>query len=82
MTFTTAQWTKRPREEANLLNPAFLGLLIERAAHGYHEISGDGLQWPLPYLVLPAVLHKQTREALPKDRRTSMVEWTGRTPCW
>lgn len=69
-------WQERPRDEASLFNPAFLGLLVERATRGYQERSEAGLPWVLPFLILPAVLHKETREALPSSVSTSMVAWT------
>lgn len=73
-------WTERPQEAANLLNPAFLGQLIERAATGHKERVGVGLPWPLVFLALPAVLHKPTREAFPRDTRTAMGAWTRAHP--
>ena len=30
------------------------------------------------FVVLPAVLHKETRECLPRSRRTSLADWIGR----
>lgn len=68
-------WDERTREEANLLNPAFMGQLIERAATGHGERAQGGLPWPLIFIALPVVLHKPTREALPRDVRTSMAAW-------
>lgn len=59
-----------------MLNPAFMGQLIERAATGHGERRQSGLPWPLVFLALPAVLHKPTRDALPRDTRTSMAAWT------
>jgi hypothetical protein len=73
-------WEERPRDEGNLFNPAFFGLLIERAANGHRERSGEGLPWPLIYLILPAVLHKETREDLPASVSTSMAAWTQSHP--
>jgi hypothetical protein len=70
-------WKDRPREEAGLFNPAFLGVLLERTAYGYGERSGGlGLPWVLGFLALPAVLHRDTRERLPTSVNTSMAAWT------
>ena len=69
-------WTQRAREEANLLNPSFLAVLIERLATGHRERVAAGLPWPLIYLGIPAVLHKPTRDALPANVNTSMAAWT------
>lgn len=75
-----SEWGVRPREQANLFNPAFLALLIERSAKGHEERSGNGLPWPLVALALPVVLHKETREALPERVTSSMAAWTGANP--
>jgi hypothetical protein len=77
---TAVAWDKRSPEEANLLNPAFLAALIDRAAAGYRELAATGLTWPLVFLALPAVLHKRTREALPRDVRGSMAGWVRSHP--
>ena len=31
-------------------------------------------------MVLPTVLHRETRERLPRNRRTSLADWIGRNP--
>jgi hypothetical protein len=72
----TLAWHERPRDEANLFNPAFLGLLLERTAYGHQERAGKGLPWTLGYVALPAILHRETREALPTGVATSMPAWT------
>jgi hypothetical protein len=70
----------RSPEEANLLNPAFLATLIDSAATGHRELATAGLPWPLAFLALPAVLHKRTRESLPRDIRSSMAGWVRSHP--
>lgn len=70
------KWADRPRDEANLFNPAFLGQLLDRAAHGYRERSARGFPWVLAFVALPVVLHKPTRDALPGKVSTSMAAWT------
>jgi hypothetical protein len=65
-------WRTRSREERALLNPAFCGELLHAAATEYGE---GGLPFPLSFLVLPVVLHKKSREALPTTIRTSIPTW-------
>jgi hypothetical protein len=77
---TLTVWVARPREEANLLNPVFLAMLATRAAVGHREIKADGLPWPLIFIALPAVLHRETREAMPRDVRGDMAGWTRANP--
>jgi Family of unknown function (DUF6521) len=73
---TTPAWQERPRDQASLFNPAFLGALLSQAADGHRKRSGDGMPWILGFIALPAVLHRETREALPTNVNTSMAVWT------
>lgn len=68
-------WTERSREEANLLNPAFCCLGLAAAASGYQSVANQGIPLSLAYMILPLTLHKATREALPRNRRTSLPMW-------
>lgn len=71
-------WTARPRIEATLLNPALLAVLLAGAARDYDEEAG--MPWPLAFLVIPVVLHRPTRNALPRDTRTHLSTWLRREP--
>lgn len=73
-------WSERTREEAHLLNPGFLGLVVWSAASGFHEADGAGLPFQLAFLVAPVTLHKGTREALPRSPRTSLAAWLEENP--
>lgn len=68
-------WENRPIEIANLLNPAFCSLLLRDAAHYYRKQASTGLPYPLAFLLLPIVLHKKIREALPKTTATLLHPW-------
>lgn len=68
-------WSERPAELANLLNPAFCGFLLRTSIEGYLEASGSGMPLALTFLVLPLVLHKATREALPRGVSTTLLAW-------
>jgi hypothetical protein len=76
MTGALPPWPDRPREEANLFNPAFTSLLIARAV-AHHERTASGTQMPLAlaFLVLPIVLHPPTRVALPRAADTNLFGW-------
>lgn len=70
-------WSQRPVEVRNLFNPAFCGLVVHRALKGYEEIKADGMPYSLSLLVLPLVLHGDTRKELrsrPKTRLLSILE--------
>lgn len=66
-------WTHRPIEVRNLFNPAFCGLLLQRAIKGYEKIDPGGMPYSLSLLVLPLSLHRQTREQLAKQSRTKLL---------
>lgn len=68
-------WDRRPPEEANLFNPAFLGSLLHEFAKEYSKQTGRGA--PLTFLIpsLSAVLHGPTRDRLPYSTVTSLYEW-------
>ena len=69
------QWTQRPVEGANLLNPAFCCIVLTSSDVGYMSIDSAGIPYPLAFMVLPVVLHKSTRNLLPRDKRTSLATW-------
>lgn len=68
-------WKQRPVEEAIAFNPAFCGELIYRTVREYEKIAHKSLGLPLAFLVLPLVLHKQTRDALPQKANTAFGAW-------
>ena len=72
-------WLQRSVEEQRLLNPAFCSLLLWHSASGYKKASS--ISEPMPFaetfLVLPAVLHSEARNSLPRTVATSLAVWTG-----
>lgn len=75
-------WRDQALEQARLLNPAFLGALVMEAARGYEEetVNKQGVPYALAFVALPVVLHKPTRDALPKQVRTSVAAWVVEHP--
>ncbi len=73
------RWADRSRVEATLLNPALIALLMSEAAREY-ERQADPMSWPLTFLIPPLVLHRPTRDALPRDTRTHLSTWISREP--
>ncbi len=71
----------RPVEEQALFNPAFLAVMIRRAAEE-HEHRGGGRLLPviLAYLAVPLALHGPTRRQLPTHVTTQMGEWIRNHP--
>ena len=73
-------WSERSREERALLNPGFCATLLWQAARGYADVGTGALSFEEAFLVLPFVLHRETREALPRNRRTSLAVWLNENP--
>ncbi len=73
-------WAERPSEEQSLLNPAFCANLLWHAARGYALEESGALSFEESFLVLPIVLHRETREGLPHSTRTSLTVWLDQNP--
>jgi hypothetical protein len=73
-------WSERPVEEARLLNPPFLALLIWSCARGYEDKSGRGVPFPLLFVAMPAALHKETRGRLPRAVSAQLPAWLAEHP--
>lgn len=68
-------WDERSTEEENLLNPAFLTVLSYQCIKGYNETTGKSAPYVLPFLVTSLILHKRTRESLPRGISTHFSTW-------
>ena len=67
------RWDQRPFEIRNLFNPAFCGLILFRALHGYEEEDSRGMPFSLSLLVLPLCLHKESREVIAGSPRSYLL---------
>jgi len=69
-------WGERTIFTANLLNPAFCGEVLRRTIVKYSKESGMvGLPFSLTFLILPILLHQDTRNLLPKTKRIKLHQW-------
>jgi Family of unknown function (DUF6521) len=68
-------WSNRVVEEANLFNPAFCAVLLAKAAEEFTKKTQQPFPFALAFLVLPVVLHRGTRAALPGSTVTSLLPW-------
>lgn len=73
-------WQARSSEERNLLNPGFCAMLLWQAAQGYASERTVPMAVELSFLVLPFTLHRETRESLPSNIRTSLPTWLAEHP--
>lgn len=69
------QWERRAVELANLTNPAFCSILLWDFIDKFVQKSEKGVDFPLLFLVLPLVLHKNTRKILPKNKQILIAKW-------
>ncbi len=76
MTFRT---TKAPEERA-LLNPGFCSCLLWHAVVGYTNVTGVSMPFEVAFVILALVLHRQTRQLLPRTVATSLVVWLDANP--
>ncbi|TYQ16952.1 UNVERIFIED_CONTAM: hypothetical protein Cloal_3541 [Acetivibrio alkalicellulosi] len=72
------EWRDRSKEVAFLLNPAFCGRIIYNSIKKYSDLTHRAFPFPLTYLILPLVLHKNTRDLI--NSRTQMLIWVQRYP--
>jgi hypothetical protein len=68
------RWDRRPFEIRNLFNPAFCGLVLSRALHGYEEEDARGMPFSLTLLVLPMCLHSDSREVIANNPRSYLLK--------
>ena len=71
-------WDERIPEIANLLNPPFCSLIIYTAILEYQVKAKCGMPFPLIYLILPIILHKNTRDKIGSE--TNMIIWLQNNP--
>ncbi len=68
-------WTERNKIVANLFNPAFCGEIIRATVKEYNKHTSTNFPYAFAFLVLPIVLHKATRERMPRSVRTYFFVW-------
>lgn len=73
-------WKERPKEIANLLNPAICCTILTSSIVGYKSVDPNGMPFPLMFIVLPLILHKKTRDSLPRSITTTFTAWIHRDP--
>jgi hypothetical protein len=73
-------WDERPFEIRNLFNPAFCGLILMRALHGYEEENPDGMPFSLSLLVLPLCLQKASRQVIGGNPRSYLLKTIEKNP--
>lgn len=70
-------WDDRNTIVAHLFNPAFCGEIIRVTAFSYNRHTNKQFPFAFSYLVLPILLHKDTRNKMPRSVRTYFFAWIG-----
>lgn len=71
---------QRPTEREALLNPAFIALVLARAAAGHERRTGEPMPLALAFLAVPIALHAATRQALPRRVTSRLGPWLEANP--
>lgn len=66
---------ERSTETKNLLNPAFCGLIYASIVEGYNSKSTTIIPFYLPYILMPMILHKESRLQIPSTSATKFHIW-------
>jgi hypothetical protein len=74
-------WSKRSKEVANLFNPPFCCATLTASVVSYSQENGNsGMPFPIAFIGLPVIFHKQTRKIIPINTRTSLAAWLEENP--
>lgn len=73
-------WEQRPKEEANLFNPAFCAVVLGEFVKEFQKAKGGACPYILLFCALPLSLHGKSRRALPSTTLTSLFSWRERNP--
>jgi len=73
-------WSSRSPEEAALMNPAFMAVILHYSTCGFEQESGLGMPFALAFLVPPVVLVEGTRMLLPRRKDSSLAGWLQNHP--
>lgn len=63
-----------------MLNPALLATLTANAAIQYRDNADRAMPWVYAFIVAPLVLHRATRESLPRSVRANLNAWVAEHP--
>ena len=68
-------WIDRNKMVANLFNPAFCGEILRLVIKEYNRNTPAEFPFAFLFIVLPILLHKETREKMPRNTRTYFFVW-------
>jgi len=68
-------WKERNAIVANLFNPAFCGEIIRVVVSNYNKQSENKFPFAFLFIILPILLHKATRDKMPRSVKTYFFVW-------
>jgi len=68
-------WIERNTIVANLFNPAFCGEILRISISNYNKHTNKNFPFALSFLILPILLHKGTRDRMPRTVRSYFFVW-------
>jgi hypothetical protein len=71
-------WENRPKEIAYLLNPPFCGEVLCQTIKEYVKKTSNPLPYPLLFLILPIILHYNTRRKINREKK--LHTWLQQNP--
>lgn len=71
----TPAYEARPKEGEALFNPAFIALMLSRAAAAHQKRTDRAMPMSLCFIAVPIALHGPTRAALPRMVTTKPGAW-------
>jgi hypothetical protein len=74
------EWRSRSPAVAAMLNPALIASVLVIAIQEYSERRKDPLLAAHAFLIVPLVLHRDTRERLPARSNTHWSKWVSDNP--
>jgi hypothetical protein len=78
--YALSAWGLRSPTVAAMLNPALIAAVLTVAAREYVGRRSESLPSPYAFLIAPLVLHRDTREELPRSATSHWANWASDNP--
>lgn len=75
-----SEWEGRSPVVASMLNPALIATVVTAAAEEFERVGERRMPWELVFIVVPLVLHRDTRQALPSRTTSHLPNWIAKNP--
>ncbi|MEN6293247.1 MAG: three component ABC system middle component [Methanobacterium sp.] len=69
------KWCMRPKDVANLYNPAFCSVVLTTSVTSYSSIKSEGMPLALSFIAFSVLLNNKLENKLPRSVSTSLATW-------